>query len=144
MAHIRVETELGAPPARVWADIRHVDTHVEWMADADSLEFTSAEREGVGTSFDCRTRLGPLRLVDRMEITEWVDDRVMGVRHVGLVTGEGRFTLTPIGDDRTLFVWAETLRFPWWMGGPPGALLGARILAWSWARNLRLLAARFA
>ena len=144
MAHIRVETEIGAPPARVWADIRRIDTHVEWMHDAESLEFTSEAREGSGVSFDCRTRIGPFRLLDRMEITEWVDEQVIGVRHVGLVTGEGRFTLTPIGHDRTRFVWAETLRFPWWMGGPLGGLVGARILAWSWARNLRLLAARFA
>lgn len=143
MTRIRVVTELAAPPARVWADIRRIETHVEWMHDAVGIEFTSEPREGAGVTFDCATRVGPISLTDRMEVTEWVDEQVMGVRHVGLVTGEGRFTLTPVGEDRTLFEWAETLRFPWWMGGPLGGLVGGWILRAVWRRNLRLLRARF-
>lgn len=144
MAYIRVETLLDATPAEVWADIRRVDTHVEWMHDAESIELTSPHHEGIGVTFDCRTKVGPLRLTDRMEITEWTEELAMGVRHVGLVTGEGRFTLDPTEDGRTRFVWAETLRFPWWMGGPVGGVVGGRVLRWIWHRNLRQLAARFA
>ena len=51
----------------------------------------------------------------------------MGVRHTGMVTGTGRFTLTPIDlGRRTRFSWDEALRFPWWLGGPLGALVGGR------------------
>ena len=78
-----------------------------------------------------------------MEITSWVDAAEMGVRHDGLVTGEGAFTLAPIGDDRTRFVWDETLRFPWWMGGPVGGFFGGFVLKQIWKRNLGLLRARF-
>ena len=74
--------------------------------------------EGVGTSFRCDTKVGPIKLVDHMEITDWVPASAMGVRHVGLVTGTGRFTLTPIDlGRRTRFGWEESLRFPWWLGG---------------------------
>jgi hypothetical protein len=78
-----------------------------------------------------------------MEITEWEPAAVMGVRHTGLVTGAGRFTLTPIDlGRRTRFTWQETLHFPWWMGGPIGATIGGRIaLAPIWRRNLRELRA---
>lgn len=143
MTGIRVETELNATPERVWDDIRRIETHVEWMHDAVGIEFTSPHREGEGVTFDCATRIGPIRLTDRMEITDWAPARVMGVRHVGLVTGEGRFTLTPVEPDRTRFVWEETLHFPWWMGGPLGGAVGGWILRLVWRRNLRLLAARF-
>jgi hypothetical protein len=78
-----------------------------------------------------------------MEITEWDAERAMGVRHVGLVTGVGRFTLESAGDGRTHFVWEETLTFPWWMGGPLGGIVGGWILTRVWRRNLRALAARF-
>ena len=143
MSRIRVETELAASPEAVWADVRHIASHVEWMHDAVDITFTGDQIEGTGTTFDCLTKVGPLKLIDRMEITSWIEAREMGVRHDGLVTGEGAFTLTPIGDDRTRFVWDETLRFPWWMGGPIGGFFGGFVLKQIWKRNLRLLRRRF-
>ena len=144
MGRILVATDIDASPAEVWADVQHIDRHVEWMHDAESITFTSPMTAGVGTTFDCATKVGPLRLTDRMEITEWEPEAVMGVRHVGLVAGSGRFTLTETTGGGTHFAWEEDLRFPWWMGGPVGALVGGRILKLIWRRNLRLLAARFA
>lgn len=116
----------------VWDALADIGAHVEWMADARSIRFTSSSTEGVGTTFDCDTKVGPLRLTDRMEVTEWVPDRAMAVRHVGLVTGEGRFTLTPHGD-RTELSWTETLHFPWWIPSLPAAAVLKQI--WRW--NLR-------
>jgi hypothetical protein len=65
----------------------------------------------------------------------------MGVRHVGIVTGTGRFTMTPIDfGRRTRFGWDESLVFPWFLGGPIGALIGGRlVLRPIWKRNLRAL-----
>jgi hypothetical protein len=67
----------------------------------------------------------------------------MGVRHTGVITGDGRFTLEDVGDRRTMFAWEEVLRFPWWLGGPVGAFLGAPVLRFVWRRNLRNLSDRF-
>jgi uncharacterized protein YndB with AHSA1/START domain len=141
MGRIRVSTTIDAPPTRVWEEVRHIERHVDWMADAASITFTSRRRSGVGTTFDCLTKVGPLRLTDRMEITEWRDGKLMGVRHVGLVTGTGRFTLTKARGGRTRFTWDERLRFPWWMGGPIGGIAGGRIMKRIWKKNLGVLKA---
>lgn len=143
MVAIQVETELDAPPAVVWSDVRNIASHVEWMHDAESIWFTSATTEGVGTTFDCETRVGPIRLTDVMEITEWVDEEAMGVRHTGVVTGEGVFRLEPLGSTRTRFSWTEDLAFPWWLGGPIGERVGAVVLKMIWKRNLGLLRDRY-
>lgn len=143
MARIRVSTTIEAPLDAVWEYVRRIDSHTEWMADAESITFQSAQTEGVGTAFDCLTKIGPLRLNDAMFITEWAEQEAIGVRHTGLVTGEGRFTLTPAGTDRTEFCWTEELQFPWWMGGLPGDIVGARVLEWVWRRNLKTLRAQF-
>lgn len=143
MFEIRVEAELAAGIEEVWEDVCDIASHVEWMHDAETIVFTSTRHRGVGATFDCLTRVGPIRLTDRMEITEWVHGEAIGVRHVGLVTGEGRFTLTPTAHGTTCFVWAETLQFPWWLGGPVGAWLGRPILRRIWRRNLQLLQTRF-
>ena len=123
----------------MWSAIKDVGSHVEWMHDAVAIRFTSSRRSGVGATFDCDTRVGPLRLTDRMEITEWRPGRAMGIRHVGVVTGEGRFLLRRRLRGGTRFVWEERLVFPWWMGGPVGALFGGQVLRLVWRRNLRNL-----
>jgi hypothetical protein len=145
MARIKVSTVIAAPPQRVWDELRHIDRHVDWMADAEAIRFTSRRHEGRGTTFECDTRVGPFTLVDRMEVTEWRTGRAMGVRHDGLVTGTGRFTLRRVrrrGATATRFTWSERLVFPWWMGGPVGGLVGGRVMKAIWRGNLRRLRRR--
>lgn len=139
MRHIRVATVLAAPPQVVWERVRDISGHVEWMVDAHSIRFTSERTEGVGTTFECDTRIGPLRMTDRMQVTAWVPNREIAIRHTGLVAGRGRFLLEPFGAQRTTFTWDEELVFPRWMR--PGAPVARRVLAWVWRRNLRRLQA---
>ena len=136
MAEICVETTIDASPQAVWAAIDDVRTHPRWMEDARAVRLTSAATQGVGTTFDCDTKVGPFRLTDRMEITRWDVDTAMGVRHVGLVPGEGEVGLQPAGPGRTTFRWTEELHFPVWMAGALGARLGAPVLRRIWRRNL--------
>jgi hypothetical protein len=142
MVKITVAINLEASPQRVWEVLEPVERHVDWMHDARAIRFTGEQRRGVGTRFDCDTKVGPLKLVDRMEITAWEPSTTMGVRHSGLVTGSGLFTLAAIdGGTRTRFTWSEELAFPWFLGGRAGEVLGGRaVLTWIWRRNLRELA----
>jgi hypothetical protein len=141
VSRLLVTIDIAATPQQVWHVVERVEDHVEWMHDAVAIRFQSDAHRGVGTSFLCDTKVGPIKLVDHMEITEWAPGSVMGVRHVGLVTGSGRFTLTPIDfARRTRFTWEESLSFPWWLGGPVGSLLiGRLVLRLIWMRNLRNL-----
>ena len=132
---------IDATPAEVWRIVEDVGSHVEWMHDAVAIRFQTERHRGVGTAFLCDTKVGPFKLVDHMEITEWTPNTAIGVRHVGVVAGTGRFTLTPIDlGRRTRFSWDESLVFPWWLGGPFGAYIGGcLVLRPIWKRNLRTL-----
>ena len=137
-----VSTVIDRTPAEVWADVREIASHVDWMQDAAEIRFLTEHREGQGTRFECDTKVGPFSLTDVMEITAWEDERRMGVRHVGLVEGTGEFTLTAVGSDRTEFRWEEDLKFPWFLGGPVGAFFARPVLRWVWKGNLKRLKAR--
>jgi Polyketide cyclase / dehydrase and lipid transport len=113
----------------VWRVVSDVPSHVRWMADAESIRVTGPGR------FECETRVGPLRTLDRMEIVEWRPGRVLGVRHSGLVTGTGRFALSWAGPGRTRFTWSESLDLPWYFA-PPVARLALRAV---WKGNIRRL-----
>ncbi len=152
MSDVTVTIEIDASPASVWAAVEPIERHVDWMADAVAIRFETEQTRGVGTEFLCDTKVGPIRLTDRMEITRWVPavdgaggDRAvagaMGVRHTGIVTGSGVFTLEPLpGGRRTRFTWSEDLDFPWYLGGRLGEIVaGALILGPLWKRNLKAL-----
>jgi uncharacterized protein YndB with AHSA1/START domain len=137
--NLEVGITIDAPPGEVWRVIEPIEQHVEWMADAEAITFTSAIRRGVGTQFDCVTRIGPLHTTDRMGITEWDPGNAMGIEHRGVVTGTGRFTLVPTTGGSTRFTWTEALTFPWWMGGAVGAIAAKPVLRAVSQRNLRTL-----
>lgn len=136
MRRVRVTTLVDAPPPAVWEKLRDIASHVSWMEDAVAIRFTSPSREGAGTTFDCDTKVGPFRVTDRLEVTEWSEGEAIGIRHVGVVSGSGRFAVTGTGDGRTELTWDERLGFPWWMGGPAGAAVAALVLRPLWRRNL--------
>jgi uncharacterized protein YndB with AHSA1/START domain len=136
---IRVCTTIDASPERVWRVVESIEHHTAWMADAKRITFVSSSTRGVGTEFDCLTRIGPFRMTDRMTVTEWEPGRAMGIEHRGVVTGSGRFTVKRKRHGRSRFCWNERLRFPWWMGGPVGERVTKPVLRRLWRRNLTRL-----
>jgi uncharacterized protein YndB with AHSA1/START domain len=142
VSRIRVRRVIERPPAAVWDRLADIADHVNWMVDAAAIRFTTERRQGVGTAFECETRVGPLRTLDRMEVTEWSPGEAIGVHHRGVVTGTGRFTLRGSTDGRrTELTWDEDLSLPWYLGGPVTATLARPILRRLWTANLTRLAA---
>lgn len=140
MSHIQVSIDINAPVSRVWEVVEPVERHIDWMADAVAIRFQTDQTRGVGTKFFCDTKVGPIKLVDVITITAWEPNAVMGVTHTGVVTGTGEFTLTALTESTTRFTWTESLVFPWWLGGPIGAIVGGQIVMKAiWRRNLRKL-----
>lgn len=136
---IHLCTTIGASVERVWHTVENIETHTQWMADAESITFLTDQRDGLGTEFDCLTRVGPFSTVDRMRVTEWEPNAVMGIEHHGMVTGAGRFTLRAAGAGITEFCWDEELHFPIWMGGAMGERAGRPVLMRVWRANLSRL-----
>ncbi len=142
MARINVDTIIERSIDDVWKDLEDVESHTSWMADAASITFRTEQTQGVGTTFECLTKVGPISLTDVMEITSWEPGRRMGVRHTGIVTGWGEFTLEALSETRTRFRWAEDLTFPLWLGGKIGEWFGKYVLAAIWRGNLKRLKTR--
>lgn len=138
---IEVAVVIDVPPERVWADLVDFRSHPEWMDDATTVHFLTDQISGIGTRIEVATRVGPLRATDLMDVVEWDEGKVIAVRHVGSVTGYGRFEIRPEGAGTELR-WLESLRFPWWMGGPVGLWLASPILSRIWRGSLERLKRR--
>lgn len=94
------------------------ESQAEWMQDAKSVTVVSPHRTGVGVTLEVPTTIAlGLVVTDRMEVTEWVEGRRIGVRHTGsVITGSGAFELTPSrlpdGAEGTIFTWQEDIDVP--------------------------------
>ena len=140
--NIEVSIEVPAPIDDVWADLARLETHSEWMRDAEAIEFLTEQRTGAGTRIRVPTRIGPLTTVDVIEFTAWEPPNRMAISHTGKFTGIGEIAFSPAGD-ATRVTWREAVRFPLTFGGPVGEFVAAPILRWVWRTNLKRLAARF-
>jgi len=137
-----VSIDAAVPRSTLWAELERIEDHVEWMRDAIAIRFVGDRRRGVGTTFECDTKVGPIQLTDVMEITEWEPGSRMAVAHHGLVTGSGHFSLEDGPGTATTIRWEERLRFPWWLGATIGAWVARPVLAALWRGNLRRLRTR--
>ena len=133
---IRITEKIEASPEVVWNAISDIQTHVEWMADASDIRITSEQTEGIGVTFDCDTKVGPLKTTDKMQITEWTPNQTLTIRHKGLVEGTGSFILEKNSDGKTLFIWEEKLDFPLLFGGRSAEFFAKPVLIKIWKKNL--------
>ena len=129
-ATIHIAVMIATSPADVWNTVEGIETHIEWMLDAESITFRSEPHSGVGAEFDCLTRVGPLHTTDRFVVTRWEPGVTMGIEHRGAVTGVGEFRLRPLaGGVSTDFCWEESLTFPWLgLGSLAGEQFGRPVL----------------
>ena len=141
MIMITVCETIRATPDAVWHAIEDIESHTEWMQDAVRIWFTSEQHTGVGATFECLTRVGPLSTVDRFVVTRWEPGRVLGIEHRGAVTGTAEFRLRDTHEGSTRFCWEEQLRFPWWFGGAAGEQAAQPVLRSVWRRNVARLKA---
>ncbi len=136
---IKVGVKIAALPSDVWEQIQDISSHTQWMRDAESIQFLGHQQQGIGARFACKTKVGPFVLNDVMEVTEWSPGHKLGVRHTGLVSGEGVFGLSKQPDGTVYFEWKEVLRFPWKLGGVVGEVVAKPVLLAIWKGNLKRL-----
>jgi hypothetical protein len=145
---LTVTVDVGAPAGLVWDTAMDWPRQGEWIL-ATRVEVTAGDGRSVGSQVRAVTGLGargPLRVVDTMVVTEWVD-RPGGpwrcrVRHTGrLVRGEGVFEVVELGPSRCRFHWVELLDLPLGPLGRAGWPLVRPALRAGLQRSMRRMAA---
>ena len=136
---IGVSILINQPLDAGWTEVRVMADHVRWMEDAGKIDILSENNSGLDTKMNVLTKVGPITLTDIITVTEWKEKESIGVVHEGIVTGEGVFYLSEIDDNKTKFQWVETLKFPFYLGGPIGEIFGGVILKYIWKKNLKNL-----
>jgi uncharacterized membrane protein len=136
---IEISIVINKPLNVVWDEVKIMENHVNWMEDAVKIDILSENNSGLNTKMNVLTKVGPISLNDIITVTEWKEKESIGVIHEGIVTGKGVFYLTKVDENTTKFKWVETLKFPFYLGGPVGEVFGGLILKLIWKKNLKNL-----
>ena len=56
MATICVSIEIAASPKQVWDVVKNISDHVNWMKDAERIDFLTEKQSGVGTSLTAQQK----------------------------------------------------------------------------------------
>lgn len=124
MIQLRASRRLPGDAKRVWETITDWEGQRRWIPFT-TVRVSTDRREGVGTRCTAfsgwqvgRRRVG---LPDQFEVTRWQPPREVVVsRNEGLFTGDGTFTLQPVGAG-TLVTLTERVATP--LGGLGDAVL---------------------
>ncbi|WP_322778446.1 SRPBCC family protein [Frankia sp. Cas4] len=101
--------EVDAGPDAVFAALTDWERQGEWLL-ATTVVRCRQGGIGVGGCIVARTGIGPLAIVDTMEIVEWEPPYRCLVRHTGrVVRGSGAFVVVPLPAGRSRLVWSEEL-----------------------------------
>jgi uncharacterized membrane protein len=112
---VEIHTEISVPTdrAQTWELLIDLQRQPEWMKDALSIEQLTDGPVGVGTVMRVPTQILFLRTTDRMEVTAFDPLEKWSVKHIGLVTGEGTFSLREDeAGTGTIVHWHERLSAP--------------------------------
>ena len=111
-ATLVLTVDVDAPVEQTWAGATDWAGQGEWMLGTRVWP-TAQGGQGVGGGIEAFTGVGPLGVLDRMQITLWEPPRRCHVLHLGrVVRGTGAFEVEPLADGRSRFVWREDLELP--------------------------------
>jgi uncharacterized protein YndB with AHSA1/START domain len=137
---LRLEVDVAAPVERTWAAAVDWNRQREWMLGT-RVRATVGGGHRVGGRIEATTGIGPLAMVDEMEITGWDPPRGAYVKHLGrFVRGTAAFEVRPRRDGST-FVWTEDLDLPLGAAGRVGFRLLRPLIGYGLRLSLRRFAA---
>jgi Polyketide cyclase / dehydrase and lipid transport len=144
-----VPVEVDAPAGAVWAYVTDWERQGEWMLGT-RVRVTGGDGRGVGTTLRAVTGVGPVGVVDTMEVVEFdapADGRPgrAAVRHTGrVIRGDGRFEVVALGPHRSRFTFTELLDVPVGAVGLLAWRLGSPVVRAGFVVSLRRMARRCA
>jgi Polyketide cyclase / dehydrase and lipid transport len=144
-----IPIEVDAPAEAVWAYVTDWERQGEWMLGT-RVRVTGGDGRGAGTTLRAVTGVGPLGVVDTMEVVAFTPPSGerpgrAAVRHTGrVIRGEGWFEVVPLGPQRCRFTFTELIDLPLGALGRLGWPLARPVVKAGFDASLRRMARRLA
>ena len=117
---LSLDIEINACQKEVFDSFVNWETQGEWMFGTKVYR-TKNNGEGIGGEIVAWTGFWKIGFNDPMVITKWEAPRIVHMKHLGkVVKGTGSMIAEKISDNRTKFIWSETIELPFSIFGRIG------------------------
>lgn len=117
---LTLSVEVNASQKEVFDKVVDWESQGEWMLGT-KVKATKNNGQGLGGEIVAWTGFWKIGFNDPMVITQWVEPKIVDVTHLGkIVKGTGSMIVERIDENKSRFIWSESINLPLGLFGKLG------------------------
>jgi len=117
---LSLSVEVKASQQKVFDKIVDWESQGQWMLGT-KVSGTKNNGQGLGGEINAWTGFWKIGFNDPMVITQWVEPKIVDVKHIGqIVKGTGSMVVEKIDENNSRFIWSESINLPFGFIGKIG------------------------
>jgi hypothetical protein len=109
---LTLSVEINASQQQVFDKVVDWESQGEWMLGT-KVKGTKNNGQGLGGEITAWTGFWKIGFNDPMVITQWVEPKIVDVKHLGkIVKGTGSMIVDRIDENKSRFIWSESIILP--------------------------------
>jgi len=109
---LTLSVEVNASQKEVFDKVVDWESQGEWMLGT-KVKGTKNNGQGLGGEIVAWTGFWKIGFNDPMVITQWVEPKIVDVTHLGkIVKGTGSMIVERIDENKSRFIWSESINLP--------------------------------
>lgn len=120
---LSLSVEVKASQQKVFDKIVDWESQGQWMLGT-KVSGTKNNGQGLGGEINAWTGFWKIGFNDPMVITQWIEPKIVDVKHIGrVVKGTGSMVVEKIDENNSRFIWSESINLPFGFIGKIGWII---------------------
>jgi len=117
---LSLSVEVKASQQKVFDKIVDWESQGQWMLGT-KVSGTKNNGQGLGGEINAWTGFWKIGFNDPMVITQWIEPKIVDVKHIGrVVKGTGSMVVEKVDENNSRFIWSESINLPFGFIGKIG------------------------
>jgi hypothetical protein len=120
---LSLSVEVKASQQKVFNKIVDWESQGQWMLGT-KVSGTKNNGQGLGGEINAWTGFWKIGFNDPMVITQWIEPKIVDVKHIGrVVKGTGSMVVEKVDEHNSRFIWSESINLPFGFIGKIGWII---------------------
>jgi hypothetical protein len=120
---LSLSVEVKASQQKVFDKIVDWESQGQWMLGT-KVSGTKNNGQGLGGEINAWTGFWKIGFNDPMVITQWIEPKIVDVKHIGrVVKGTGSMVVEKVDENNSRFIWSESINLPFGFIGKIGWII---------------------
>ena len=120
---LSLSVAVKASQQKVFDKIVDWESQGQWMLGT-KVSGTKNNGQGLGGEINAWTGFWKIGFNDPMVITQWIEPKIVDVKHIGrVVKGTGSMVVEKVDENNSRFIWSESINLPFGFIGKIGWII---------------------